>query len=68
MAKRNGKKKRKRISLLNGPGGFWPSQGRARGHAGMRPSSARQQERRGDSAVGAGPRASEGEKNGVRGG
>jgi hypothetical protein len=62
MGKRNGKKKR--ISLLTGPGG---NSGPAGGHAGRRPSSARQREQRGDGAVGAGPRASEGEKNGVRG-
>jgi hypothetical protein len=34
---------------------------RARGHAGSRPNSACQRERRGDGAMGAGPRASEGE-------
>jgi hypothetical protein len=69
MGKRNGKKKRKRISLLTGPRGILAQPGaRAHGHAGRRPSSARQREwRGGDGAVGVGPRASKGEKNGVRG-
>jgi hypothetical protein len=69
IGKINGKKER--ISLQTGPeGGFWPSRGgggHTRGHAGRRPSSACQRERRGDGVVGAGPRASEGEKNDVRG-
>ena len=38
-----------------------------RGHVGSRPNSACQQEQRGDGAMGAGPRASEGEGNNVRG-
>jgi hypothetical protein len=60
LGKVNGKKKRKGFSWLTGSGGIRPSQRRARGHADRQPSSARQRERRGDSAVGAGPRASEG--------
>jgi hypothetical protein len=70
MGKENGKNKRKRIFLANwarGVGGFGPAGARARGHAGRRPNLARQRERHGDGAVGAGPHASEGRGNSVRG-
>jgi hypothetical protein len=54
MGKENGKKKRKRIFLANWAQGEFGLPGGARGHAGRRPSLARQRERHEDGTVGAG--------------
>jgi hypothetical protein len=60
------KGKRKGFLSLNGPGGFRPSRARAAARAAgsARPAN---RARREDDAVGAGPHASEGEGNDVRG-
>jgi hypothetical protein len=67
--KREKEKKEKGFSVSWARKGFWPSErARARDHAGVRPNSACQRERRGDGAMGAGPRASEGEGETTLGG
>jgi hypothetical protein len=58
IGKRNGKRKKKRNSELIGLGGFWPSEReRARARVGRRPTRPASGERRGDGAMGVGPRA-----------